>query len=173
MTVEYSESNMTISAAERANFYEIVATCGKRGIYPRKIFVSRLSRSAAQPNYRVLRNEAELATALEALGFTVIEPEAHPLEVQIGMFAAAEQVVFLGGSGVYNAVFCAPDSSVLTIESTDIYAGAHTEMFASLRLRHGVIFGQEDRTDPQPHHRRWTLDIGRAIAAIAAFFAAG
>ena len=173
MTVEYSMANMSISAWERANFYEIVALKQKRGAYPRKLFVSRLARSKAQPHYRVLQNEAALAAALEAKGFATIEPETLPFAVQIGMFAAAEQIVFIGGSGVYNAVFCPPGSSVITIESTNIYTGPHTELFASLGLRHGVIFGAEDASDPQPEHRRWTLDITRAVPLIEAFFGAG
>ncbi len=172
MTVEYSETNMTVSALERAYFYEMVATRQTRGAYPRRLFVSRLSRSAAAPKYRVLQNEAELAARLEAMGFTVVEPEQFPFAVQIGMFAAAEQIVFLGGSAVYNAAFCAPGSSVITIESTGIYAQPHTALFASLGLRYGVIFGTEDMTDPQPDHRRWTLDLDRATPLIESFFSA-
>jgi hypothetical protein len=173
MTVEYSLANMSVSDAERAQFFEIVATRQARGAYPRKIFVSRLSRSAATPQYRALQNEAALAARLEALGFAVIEPEKFPFAVQIGMFAAAGQIVFLGGSAIYNAAFCAPGTSVITIESTDTYAGVHTDVFASLGLRYGVIFGEEDLSDPQPDHRRWTLDIDRAIPLIEAFFSAG
>jgi hypothetical protein len=173
MTVEYSLANMTISAWERANFYEIVVTRQKYGAYPRKLFVSRLLCSHAAPHNRMLQNEAELKAALEARGFAGIEPETLPFEVQIGMFAAAEQVIFLGRPAVYNSVFCPPGGSVITIESTPTYANVHTELFASLGLRHGVIFGEEDRSDPKPDHRRWTLDVARALPVIEAFFSAG
>lgn len=173
MTVEYSVSNMSISAGERARFYEIVARHRTYGAYPAKLFVSRLTRSRAAPHYRVLRNEEELAAALRARGFSVIEPELYSFAEQIGMFAAAEQIVFLGGSAVYNAVFCAPGTNVVTIESTDIYAGVHAALFATLGLRYGVVFGAEDMSDPQAEHRRWSLDVGRAVPVIEAFFAAG
>jgi hypothetical protein len=171
MTVEYSNANMSISPWERANAFEAVALYRAAGRYPRKIFVSRLTRSKANPHYRAMQNEAELAAQLVERGFVAIEPEHHPLAVQIAMFVAAEEIVFLGGSGLYNAVFCAPGTSVITIESTNVYIGIHTTLLATLELRYGVIFGEEDGADPQASHRRWTLDLDRALPVIDAFFA--
>jgi hypothetical protein len=173
MTVEYSNANMSISPWERANAFEAVALYRAAGRYPRKIFVSRLTRSKANPHYRAMQNEAELAAQLAERGFVAIEPEHHPLAVQIAMFAAAEEIVFLGGSGLYNAVFCAPGTSVITIESTNVYIGIHTTLLATLGLRYGVIFGEEDGNDPRASHRRWTLDLDRALPVIDAFFAGG
>jgi capsular polysaccharide biosynthesis protein len=173
MTVEYSVTNMTISAAERANFFEMVASHHVAGLErPRKLFVSRLSRSKANPNYRVLQNEAELAAILETLGFATIEPETLPFARQIALFGAAEQVVFVGGSGVYNAVFCAPGTSVVTIESSDTYILGHTELLSSLGLRYGVIFGREDPEDLSTSHRRWSVDVEAVRSVLEPFFAA-
>ncbi len=170
MTVEYTDANMSISPWERANAFEAVALHRAPGRYPSRIFVSRLTRSKANPRYRALQNEEELAAQLEARGFVAVEPEHHPLEVQIAMFAAAREIVFLGGSGLYNAVFCAPGTSVVTIESSNTYIGIHSTLLATLELRYGVIFGEEDPTDEQPGHRRWTLDLARALPVIDAFF---
>ncbi|HUW80311.1 MAG TPA: glycosyltransferase family 61 protein, partial [Acidocella sp.] len=152
-------------------FFEMIAKHKVKTEKYRKIFVSRLSRSKANPNYRVLQNEQELAAMLGGLGFVTIEPETLPFEVQISIFAAAEQVVFLGGSGVFNAVFCAPDTSVVTIESSNTYIAAHTELLASLDLRYGIIFGREDPEDNSEGHKRWTLDIPRAREELTRFFA--
>ncbi|MDR3505898.1 MAG: glycosyltransferase family 61 protein [Acidocella sp.] len=170
MTVEVSEADLRVSAAERGGFFEMVAKQWDSTPRPGKIFVSRLSRARKYPDYRVLRNEAELAVMLEAMGFVVFEPELSPLETQIAAFAAAEQVVFMGGSGIFNAAFCAPDARVVTIESSARYAGSHAAFFSSLGLRHGVIFGREDESDPA-EHKRWDLDLVRTREALAAFFA--
>jgi capsular polysaccharide biosynthesis protein len=170
MTAEYSEADLSVSPAERVNFFGLAARCRSPAPLPRKLFVSRLSRSQANPNYRVLQNEAALITALEALGFTTVEPELLPVAGQIGLFAATEQILFLGGSGIFNAAFCAPDRSVITIESSATYVGTHAAFFASLGLRHGIIFGQEDETDTSTHHKRSTLDVAHAMPIIEEFF---
>lgn len=170
MTVEYSVTNMTISASERMNFFEMVAKHKIKMETPRKLFVSRLSRSRSNPRYRVLRNETELAAMLKEFGFVAFEPETLPFEAQISIFAAAEQVVFLGGSGVYNAAFCAPGTSVVTIESSNDFINPHTELLASLDLRYGVIFGQQDISDESMVHKRWTIDVPHVRDAVAAFF---
>jgi hypothetical protein len=170
MTVEYSVTNMTISDLERTNFFEMVAKHQVKIDKKPKVFVSRLSRSKNSPNYRVLQNEEALAEMLAELGFITIEPETLPFEEQISVFGNAEQVVFLGGSGVYNAVFCAPGTSVVTIESSDTFIGPHTELLASLDLRYGVIFGAEDPSDHAQWHKRWTIDVARTRAALVAFF---
>jgi hypothetical protein len=172
MTVEYSVTNMTVSAMERANLFSMIANYRVRIERKRKIFVSRLSRSRQNPNYRVLQNEVELASMLEELGFTTIEPETLPFEEQISIFAGAEQVVFLGGSGVFNAAFCAPGTSVVTIESSDTYIGHHTELLASLDMRYGVIFGKEDPEDQSDSHKRWTIDVACVRDELMKFFGA-
>lgn len=149
MAVEYTAANMTVSAAERANFFEIVATRQVRGAYPRKLFVTRT------PSYPALQ------TALQALGFTAIEPETLAFAVQIGIFAAAEQIVFGGGTVVCNSVFCPPGASVVTIDATPAEAERHAGLLASLGLRHGVLLSGNDEGE---------LDIARAMPVIEAFF---
>jgi len=168
MTVEYSQANMTISTAERSNLFELVATRAARGTFPHKIVVSRLARKQAHHN--ALVNEAELVQALEQRGFTMVDPELLPLAAQIGLFAAAEQVVFVGGA-VCSAVFSPPGASVITIEPSGVAVGAHTSLFASLGLRYGVIFGQEDEAAPAGPHGRWRLDLPAALAGMESFFA--
>jgi hypothetical protein len=170
MTVEYSDADMTVSAWERANFFEMVVKHQVKVESKPKIFVSRLSRSKKNPHYRVLQNEEELAAMLAELGFVAIEPENFPFEEQISIFSAAEQVVFLGGSGVFNAVFCAPGTSVVDIESSDTYIGHHAGLLASLGLRYGVIFGQEDSADQSEAHKRWSIDVARVREELSRFF---
>jgi capsular polysaccharide biosynthesis protein len=118
----------------------------------------------------VLQNEAELAAMFESVGFETVEPESLSFEEQITWFSGAEQVVFLGGSGIYNTVFCAPGTRVVTIESSDKFVGLHLNLLASLGFRYGVVFGKEDPTDTSEAHRRWTVDVPRVHDAILDFF---
>jgi len=170
MTVEYSETNMSISTLERANYFDIIIKNRIKMPVRRKLFVSRMSRSRRNPHYRVLQNEAELAAMLESVGFETVEPESLSFEEQITLFSGAEQVVFLGGSGIYNTVFCAPGTRVVTIESSDKFVGLHLNLLASLGFRYGVVFGKEDPTDTSEAHRRWTVDVPRVHDAILDFF---
>jgi hypothetical protein len=58
---------------------------------------------------------------------------------------------------------------VVTIESTLVFADAHTNLLGSLDLAYGVVLGDEDRTDPRRDQRRWSLDVEQAVAQIAAW----
>jgi len=149
MAVEYSEVNMTISAGERTGFFELVAAKQARGTYPRKLLVAPTPHNPA------------LQTPLETLGFARIEPKTLDFAVQIGMLAAAEQIVFHGPLAVGGSVFCQPGASVITIDTTADEAGVHAGLLASLGLRHGALFGA-----------RGADDIARAVPVIEAFFRA-
>ena len=133
MTVEYSVVNMTISRAERMMFFEMVVKHRQRSAGPDKLFISRRSRSKKAPNYRVLQNEDEFASALQGLGFAVVEPETLSLEQQISIFSGATRIVALGGAAIYNAVFCGPGTSFLTVESSDTFIHAHANLLSSPR----------------------------------------
>jgi capsular polysaccharide biosynthesis protein len=112
-----------------------------------------------------------LAGALEAIGFVTVEPELLTVAQQVGLFSKAEVVVCPGGSGIFNAAFCPPSARFITIESSGRYINTHAGVFASLGMRHGIIFGREDTTDTTDIHKRWTLDIPPAIEAIESFSA--
>ena len=171
MTVEFSELDLCISLAERTNLLKIIRENKPDYLSPPKIYLSRLSRSRANPNYRVLQNEAALAAALEAIGFVTVDPELLTIAQQLALFSKAEIVVSPGGSGIFNAAFCPPSTRIVTIESSTKYIGVHAAMLASLGLRHGIIFGREDPSDLNTSHRRWTLDINPAIQIIESFAA--
>ena len=169
-TVEYSVTNMTVSALERANFFEIVNRLRLR-ITPRpKLFVSRLSRLRDNPNNAGLKNEAALAAMLAERGFALVEPEQLPFEAQVSLFAGAREVVCLGGPALFNTVFCAPGTRVVTIESSADLTAVHADLLASLDLDYGVIFGAQDPSDAPPRDKRWTLDLPRAAEVLDRFF---
>jgi hypothetical protein len=113
---------------------------------PRRIFISRKNFSAANNGHRQLLNEMALAERLEAMGYAIIEPETMSLPEQIALFARAEKVVGLGGAAMFNCVFSRPGTSVTSIEATTDFSTQHANMFASLGLNAGFIFGQSDGT---------------------------
>lgn len=168
----HSSADGTVSLAERALIHQIGARCLASGPGAgKRIFVSRLGDAVKRPGYRVLQNEAQLIDALTPLGFVAIEPETMPFDDQVRAFHGADVVVGLGGAGMFNVAFCRPGTKVVTIEATDVFITGHTGMFSSLELPYGVILGQPDESDGDPGnpHRRWTLDVARAMAAIRDF----
>ncbi len=166
-TATYSAADLTPSAAEMEIYRAIAQRCrANTAATGTRIFVSRAGRSARAPNYRVLTNEAALIAAIAGLGFEVIEPETLPFEEQVVRFSSAEFVVGLGGAGMFNALFCAPGTRLVTIESGPTFIGGHARLFAAASLRYGVVFGLPDETDPAPIHKRWSVDVAKTIDAI-------
>jgi capsular polysaccharide biosynthesis protein len=117
-----------------------------------------------------LRNAAALAAMLAGRGFALVEPSSLPFAEQVTLFAGAEEVVCLGGSALFNTVFCAPGTRVITIESSTDFIAAHAELLASLELDYGVIFGEQDMADTNPVDKNWTLDLARAAEVLDRFF---
>ena len=117
----------------------------------------------------MLENEDKLIEELVKLNFVSFEPELHSLEEQIACFANARNLVGLGGSAIYNAVFCQDDARYITIESQPTFISGHTGLLASLSLWHGVVFGRPiDLTQCGVNaHASWTIDIDRAMSAIS------
>jgi capsular polysaccharide biosynthesis protein len=125
--------------------------------------------SDANPHYRVLQNEAELSGVLAERGFAVIEPEKLPINEQIDLYASAKSIVSLGGSALFNIAYCAPSTKIVTIESSDYFVHSHARLLSFFDMDYGIIFGAQDLSDPEPIHKRWTIDVNRACAAIEKF----
>jgi capsular polysaccharide biosynthesis protein len=176
MSVEYSVTNMTVSQREVELFTAMRSQAqsrqrdgAARAPSGDRVFISRLTYSSKHTSYRVLQNESELAVRLRSLGFDVIEPEMLDFDEQILAFSNASIVVCLGGAALYNAVFCAPGTSFVTIESSDYFLGPHCNLLSSLQLRHGIIVGTQDLSDPSPVHKRWSVDVDAVCQRIVAF----
>ena len=168
ITVEHSVTDMMVSEAEKQVYADLADACRRDSAdtFGERIFVSRLAASAKYPHYRVLQNESDLIAALGELGFKTVQPEQLSVKEQIGMFARAKCVVALGGAALFSVRFCAPGTTVVDIESSDYFIREHSMMLSSMRHRFGVIFGQQDPADPTVAHKRWTIDVQRACAAI-------
>jgi capsular polysaccharide biosynthesis protein len=168
LTVEYSVSDLRVSESEKQVYADLANACRRDSAdtFGERIFLSRLATSAKHPHFRVLQNECELIAALDKLGFKTVQPERLSVKEQIGMFARAKCVVGLGGSALFSVRFCPPGTTVVDIESSDLFLGLHSVMLSSAGHRFGVIVGQQEPADPTPVHKRWTIDVQRACTAI-------
>jgi len=134
-----------------------------------KLYISRLRRTRELNAYRGLLDEQALADRLSVLGYAVVEPEFMTPEDQIHLFAGADRIVAIGGAGLFNTVFCHPGARIMDIESTPSYLDAHSNIFAGRGLEYGLMIGREDQADSSLAHKRWSIDLDAAMAAIADF----
>ena len=167
---QYSMIDLVPDETSRAIFRNIVGRCNGKGqtSTPAKIFVSR--RTITQNsggNYRALQNEEHLIETLARLGFVVVEPELLPFEEQVRIFSNARFIVGLGGAAMFNAVFAAPGTNIISIESTSVFARNHARLFASLDLNYGFIFGEQNQAGGNYPHNPWTVNVPGVVQAIS------
>ncbi|MCQ8279307.1 glycosyltransferase family 61 protein [Acetobacteraceae bacterium KSS8] len=169
---QYSMVDLVPDESAMAMFRNIVGRCvdKSRPNTPSRIFISRRSVTAQSGgSYRALQNEDALIEALSRYGFVVVEPELLSFEEQVRVFSNARFIVGLGGAAMFNAVFANPGTNLISIESTSVFALNHARLFASLKLNYGFIFGEQDASAGNYPHNPWTVDVQRAIQAIASF----
>jgi capsular polysaccharide biosynthesis protein len=168
LTVEYSATDLSVSEAEKQVYADVADACRRESAdtFGQRIFLSRLTWSPKHGQRRVLQNERELIASLGELGFQAVHPERLPVKEQIAMFARAKCVVALGGSALFSVRFCPPGTTIVYIEASELFLGIHSAMLSSGGHRFGVIVGQQDLADPEPVHKRWTIDVQLARAAI-------
>lgn len=130
-----------------------------------KIYVSRLAATAKNPRHRPLLNEQELVDELVKRGFQIINPEDHSILDQMRIFNNAAVIVTLGGAGLFNCIFTPPSALIIDIEGLPDWIIGHMRLFDSLGHTYGIIIGEADPTDLNLH-KRWKLDIGKAIRRI-------
>lgn len=138
----------------------------------RRLYLSRIGHSDATGAGRRMLNEPDLARALEAIGFEIIEPERLSAQQQIEAVSSAALIVGPAGAAMFNAVFCHPGTKLIDIESEPHWIYAHAGLFASCELRYGIFVGRVDESDARSVHRRWTVDIDALVRRIGAFAAA-
>jgi Glycosyltransferase 61 len=131
------------------------------------LYVSRLNQDKHRT--RVIRqflNESEFIDKLIKRGFQIFDPQQHTITEQIRMFASAKIIVGGSGSGMFNCMFAPTGTTIVDIESAPNWLYAHTNLFASLGHNYGLILGEVDASDPAPVHKRWTLNVQKAIQRI-------
>jgi capsular polysaccharide biosynthesis protein len=150
-------------------FAELRASFGVRPT-GRKLYVSRFGlNKTGRGASRIMVNEGELITRLEAMGFDIIEPENLSVRDQILAFSSASIVVGPSGSGLFNTMFCHPGTKVIDLQSEPQWIYSYTGMYSSLKLEYGIFVGKADPADTKPVHRQWAVNIDALIARILAF----
>jgi capsular polysaccharide biosynthesis protein len=169
---QYSHVDLVPTTADRDLYDRISREFAGAGgsAVGRRIFLSRRSVTLQSGGrYRALLNEDELVEGFTDQGFEIIEPEGLSFADQIRIFRESELVVGLGGAALFNVVFCRPGTRVVSIESSTTFVHGHAMLFGSLGLRYGIVFGMQDAADVAPVHKKWTIDVSGALAAIRKF----
>jgi hypothetical protein len=166
---QYSSIDLVPSLQEKEIFNRVAHDiAGVRPSKPkRRIFLSRRSITKESNGvYRALENEEELLEAVSARGYEIVEPELLPFVDQIRIFAEAELVVGLGGAGLFNTIFCPPETRVVSIESSNVFVHSHALLFAAFGHPFGIIFGRQDPLDDTPVQKRWSVDVANVMRTL-------
>ena len=115
-----------------------IAFFKKKSIYKnsnRKIFLSRLSQKQTA---RKLTNEYQIINYLKNKNFKIIFPEDETPQQIAKILGEAEYVFGVGGAGMFNCVFCKPNTKFLSIEGGR-WAPVHSKMFSAINLDYSIV----------------------------------
>lgn len=103
----------------------------------RRLYISR-----SQAGVRRLINEAQVLRALTPWGFEAIQLERLSVQEQANLFAQAEVIVTLHGSGLTNLVFCQRDTTVIELFSPEYVYPCYWLVANWRRLKYYYLLGQ-------------------------------
>jgi capsular polysaccharide biosynthesis protein len=133
-----------------------------------RIYISR--RGA---NSRRFHDEPALERRLDALGFSIIQPEKFEVEQQIEIFHNASVIVGPTGAGFANALYCRPNALVVEIVPTPM-AGLWVGWLCALtgaRWRPYYCEGHSQRAWAVQHDLQFSVDVDELIRHISALSA--
>ena len=165
--LRYDQHYLSLSAfeIEAVNDFADAALASNSSPFGEKIFISRFG-ATARGAHRGLENEAELVGRMIELGFDIVEPEHFPLKIQAAIFRTAKIIVGLGGAGMFNIVFCRPDTLIVSIERSADFAMQHSNLFASCTNYYGFIFGDVGPSVASNRQDRWKLETSWVIETL-------
>ncbi len=99
---------------------------------PSRLYVSRATRGT-----RGVGDEPALRAALEARGFTTVEPERLDVLEQAALFGRADTIVAPHGGGLANLAFCAPGTRVV-----ELFGGYVVPCYWALSALAGLDYAQ-------------------------------
>jgi capsular polysaccharide biosynthesis protein len=136
---------------------EVEATRGTRcPISCDRIFIGR---SDAPTSFRQLLNEREITDELASLGYLAITPGAWPPLEQARIFAQADRIVALHGSGGANVVFSSKEARVMHLQPVDADYFTQHGLTSALRGQvFGYVFGETFSRDSRYHNVEWIID---------------
>jgi hypothetical protein len=123
----------------------------------------RIYSSRARANVRHITNDAEISELLARHGFEVVYPELLSIREQIQLFAGAETVLGVHGSGLTNTIFSPPGTTVIELQPEGFRLGENAVVRTLTAIR-GQPFVQavcaltEGMEDLPLAHRDITVD---------------
>jgi hypothetical protein len=124
---------------------------------------SRLYITRRGSKLRQILNEEEVISALEKLGFTVLQSKWDNHPEQIAAFGGAEMVVGVHGAGLTNIIFSAPGTKVLEIFPNNHRKTSMLHLSAEHDLVHQPFFGSDEK-----FNQAFSVDVGKLVGQIEA-----
>ena len=129
-----------------------------------RIFITR---SDAPTAFRQLLNERELTDELAKLGYAALTPGALPPLEQARIFAQADRIIALHGSGGANVVFSSTKARVMHLQPVDADYFTQHGLASALRGQvFGYIFGETFARYSRFHNVEWVVDWDAVRQAI-------
>ena len=118
---------------------------------------------------RNVANEPELIAELSKVGFKPIVLEKLSFEEQIGVFSNADIVIGGNGSGMFNLVFCSPDTKVIELFSDASVNVCQWAAGQHALVDYGYLVGQsiDSAEDVHPHCLNYKIDINDIIKLLS------
>lgn len=109
---------------------------------PKRLYISR-----ADAAIRRIKNEDELLSVLEPLGFVSVQLAKLTLGEQVSLFRQAECIIGHHGAGFTNVAFCSPATVFIEIFQNGHFAGCFARLAQLSSLRYGYCVGTAEGAD--------------------------
>jgi len=129
-----------------------------------RVFIARNDVPTA---FRQLVNERGIADELADLGYVALTPGSWPPLEQARIFAQADRIIAVHGSGAANVVFSSNEARVMHLQP--IEAGGFNPHGLASALRHqvfGYVFGETFSRAARFHNVEWVIDWRAVRTAI-------
>lgn len=125
-----------------------------------------IARSDTPTHSRQLLNEAGIANEFAKLGYAVLTPGSWgPLE-QARIFAQADRIVAVHGSGAANVLFSPTGARIMHLQPVEVGGFRQHGQVSALRDQvFGYVFGETFSRDARFHNVEWVIDW-RAVRRI-------
>ena len=152
--------SLLLSVAQRL----VQNVCPMRSSIRRRFFISRQG-----AGYIKLLNENELLAKLQKYEFECVTLEKLGLFEQIKLFANAECIIGMHGSGLANMIFSLPDAKVIEVVARDFPCPDFYRLANSLGLSYYLLFG-ESIGDANPGYKNMVAPVESINSLVAELF---
>jgi capsular polysaccharide biosynthesis protein len=129
----------------------------------RKIFLTR-----RPARIRNLLNTAAVASLLARYGFEMLDSEDLTFAERADAFCGAAVVVGVMGGGMANTLFCPPGAHVIHLAPEGWLEPLYWDLASILGQTYSCIYGRAASTEPPPHARDFSIDLGDLLRCLGA-----